>query len=127
MNKIKTYKKYDEFEDIKIGDLISIVPDTNLVTRSCTKHYKKQDKLIVGICIKVSDKTIDVANEGIVDVNVTGLICVGDRITTSDDAGKAKAIRYPNDDIRIFDIRSIGKVIGLYNDYNKARVLLGIE
>lgn len=127
MNKIQTYKKYDENENIEVGDLISIVPNTELVTRSYTKHYKKQDKLTVGVCTAIYDKTIDVAFDGVVDVNVTGLICIGDRITTSGIFGKAKAIKYVNDDIRIFDIRGIGKIIGLYNDYSKAKVLLDIE
>lgn len=127
MAKITVYDKYDETEPFAVGDLVSLIPETSLVTRSCTKHYKKQDKLVLGICKSVSDKTIEVINGGMVDVNVTGLICVGDRLTTSDVAGKAKAIKYSNDDIRIFDIRSIGKVVGLYNDYTIAKVLLDIE
>lgn len=123
----KTYNKYSENEPFSVGDLVSIIPETSLVTRSCTKHYKKQDKLVLGICKSISDKTIEVINGGMVDVNVTGLICVGDKLTTSDVAGKAKAIRYANDDTRIFDVRSIGKVVGLYNDYSIAKVLLDIE
>lgn len=123
----KTYNKYNENEPFSVGDLVSIIPETSLVIRSCTKHYKKQDKLVLGICKSISDKTIEVINGGMVDVNVTGLICVGDKLTTSDVAGKAKAIRYANDDTRIFDVRSIGKVVGLYNDYSIAKVLLDIE
>lgn len=122
-----TYKKYNIQEEFKIGDLVSIIPDTSLITRSCTKHYKKQDKMIVGVCIGISEKTIEVESVGIVDVNITGLVCVGDKLTTSSEAGKARAIKYANDDVRIFDLRSIGKVIGLFNDYTKAKVLLDIE
>ena len=127
MGKIATYTKYNEKEIFEIGDLVSLIPETSLVTRSCTKHYKKQDMLVLGICKSVSEKTIEVINSGMVDVNVTGLICVGDKLTTSNVAGKARAIRYANDDTRIFDIRSIGKVVGLYNDYSVAKVLLDIE
>lgn len=127
MAKLTTYNKYDESEIFDVGDLVSLIPETSLVTKSCTEHYKHQDKLVVGICVAFTDKTVDVLCNGMVDVNVTGLICIGDELTTSNVAGKARAIKYFNDDTRIFDIRNIGKVVGLYNDYNKAKVLLDIE
>ena len=125
--KVKTYNKQNEFEKFKVGDLVSFIPNTSLVTKSITRHYKHQDKLVVGVCIADNKDTVDVISEGIVDVNVTGIICIGDRLTTSSISGKAKAIKNDNDDIRVFDIRPIGKVIGLYNDYSVAKVLLGIE
>ena len=125
--KIKTYNKQNEFEKFKVGDLVSFIPNTSLVTKSITRHYKHQDKLVVGVCIADNKDTVDVVDEGIVDVNVTGIICIGDRLTTSSISGKARAIRNDNDEIRVFDIRPIGKVIGLYNDYSVAKVLLGIE
>lgn len=127
MTKLTTYNKYDESEIFDVGDLVSIIPETNLVTRSCTKHYKHQDKLVIGICMSSTDTTVEVINGGMVDVNVIGLVCVGDELTTSEMAGKARAIKYFNDDTRIFDIRNIGKVVGLYNDYSKVKVLLDIE
>ena len=127
MAKIATYNKYNETEPFNVGDLVSLVPETSLVTRSCTKHYKHKDRLVLGICKSISDKSVEVINGGMVDVNVTGLICVGDKLTTSNVAGKARAIKYANDDTRVFDIRSIGKVVGLYNDYSIAKVLLDIE
>lgn len=125
--KIKRYNKQNEFEKFKVGDLISFIPNTSLVTKSITRHYKHQDKLVVGVCIADNKDTVDVVSEGIVDVNVTGIICIGDRLTTSSISGKARAIKNDNDEIRVFDIRPIGKVIGLYNDYSVAKVLLGIE
>lgn len=127
MMKTKTYKKHFETEKFEVGDLVSFFPDTSLVTRSVTKHYKHRDKLCLGICVADNGKTVDVVDEGILDVNVTGIICIGDRLTTSKIAGKAKAIRNDNDEIRVFDVRPIGKVVGLYNDYGVAKVLLGIE
>ena len=128
MTKITTtYTKYDIDEEFNVGDLVSIIPETSLVTKSCTKCYKHQDKLVVGICVSSTDKTVDVIKRGMVDVNVVGLICIGDELTTSETAGKARAIKYFNDEKRIFDIRNIGKVVGLYNDYSKAKVLLDIE
>lgn len=125
--KIKTYNKQNEFEKFKVGDLVSFIPNTSLVTKSITRHYKHQDKLVVGVCIADNKDTVDVVSEGIVDVNVTGIICIGDRLTTSSISGKARAIKNDNDEIRVFDIRPIGKVVGLYNDYSVAKVLLGIE
>ena len=125
--KIKRYNKQNEFEKFKVGDLVSFIPNTSLVTKSITRHYKHQDKLVVGVCIADNKDTVDVVNEGIVDVNVTGIICIGDRLTTSSISGKARAIKNDNDEIRVFDIRPIGKVVGLYNDYSVAKVLLGIE
>ena len=125
--KIKTYNKQNEFEKFKVGDLVSFIPNTSLVTKSITRHYKHQDKLVVGVCIADNKDTVDVVSEGIVDVNVTGIICIGDRLTTSSISGKARAIKNDNDEIRVFDIRPIGKVVGLYNDYTVAKVLLGIE
>lgn len=125
--KIKRYNKQNEFEKFKVGDLVSFIPNTSLVTKSITRHYKHQDKLVVGVCIADNKDTVDVVSEGIVDVNVTGIICIGDRLTTSSISGKARAIKNDNDEIRVFDIRPIGKVIGLYNDYSVAKVLLGIE
>ena len=127
MMKIKTYNKHFETEKFEVGDLVSFFPDTSLVTKSITRHYKHQDKMCIGICQIDNGKTISIVDEGIVNINVTGIICIGDRLTTSKIAGKAKAIRNDNDEIRIFDIRPIGKVIGLYDDYSKAKVLLGIE
>jgi len=122
-----TYKKYDETEQFNIGDLVSFFPNKDVVIKSCTRHYKHQDKLVVGICIESTAKTVTVVSKGMVDVNVTGLICLGDKLTTSNIDGKARAVKYANDDVRIFDIRPIGKVVGLYNDYSKAKVLLDIE
>jgi len=124
---LKTYNKQNEYEKFSVGDLVSFIPNTSLVTKSITRHYKHRDKLCLGICVADNGKSVDVVDEGIVDVNVTGIVCIGDRLTTSKISGKAKAIRNDNDEIRVFDIRPIGKVIGLYNDYSVAKVLLGIE
>ena len=124
---MKTYNKQNEYEKFSVGDLVSFVPNTSLVIRSITKHYKQQDKLCIGICISDNGKTVDIIDGGIVDVNVTGLICIGDRLTTSNIAGKARAIRNDNDEIRVFEIKPIGKVIGLYDDYSMVKVLLDIE
>lgn len=81
---------------------------------------------LYGICIKIENNLIYVSNRGIYDVNTEGIICIGDKLTTSEIPGKARAIRYDQDE-RQFNIRSIGKVIELYNVYNKAKVLLDIE
>lgn len=120
------YTKLDINEDIQVGDLISLIAIPNKVTRSVDNKFLNKDN-IVGICMQInSDNTILVADKGIVTVNVQGIICIGDKLKVSNIPGKAKAIKYDQDELQ-FNIRSIGKVIKLYNDYSKADILLGIE
>lgn len=122
------YKKYDSEENIAVGDLVSFMFNSNFVTKSYAEDYRRQNKLVIGVCKTIIDNdTIDVQTIGITDVNVTGLICIGDKLTASSKAGKAQAIKYSRDDCDIFGIRSIGKVVGLYRDYSIAKVLLDIE
>lgn len=121
------YDKYDETEVIEPYDLISLVPGTNTVTKSIVSSYKQPELLVIGVCKKIINNQIYVANTGIIDVNVTGIICLGDKLTASNIAGKAEAIKYVIQDERVFNIRSIGKVIGIYDVYNRAQVLLDIE
>lgn len=66
------------------GDIISIVPDTNLVTRSCNV-FRNKDNLVIGICASNCNcgEEILIQNSGIIDVNTTGIICLGDKLTTS--------------------------------------------
>ena len=61
---------------------------------------------------------------GEVPVNICGFVQLGDRLTISKHAGKAKAIDYINNDY--FKSRSIGKVIKFINK-NQVKVLLDIE
>lgn len=121
------YKKYDIDEPIHIGDLITYWPETDKVTRAYIDNWRNADKnKVLGICTHIYDNTITVVSTGIVDVNVTGLICLGDKLTVSDKKGIAKAIKYDQDETK-FRYRHIGKVIGLYNSYNVVKVLLDIE
>ena len=60
-------------------------------------------------------------------VIVKDIICLGDKLTTSDTPGVACAIKYENLEERQFNTKSIGKVIGVHNVYNKATVLLDIH
>ena len=85
-----------------LGDLISLIPVSNKVVKSCNRGNKK-DEMVIGICIedknkhnyKCDDKNkIAITDTGVVDVNVTGLVCLGDKLTASNIPGKAKAIRY---------------------------------
>ena len=121
--------KYEKFwceEDIKIGDVISLVPISNTVTRSKNK-LREKDEMIIGICSKVDRKYVYVKMKGIIDVNVTGIVCIGDKLSSSDIPGLAKAIKYERIEEKTFNIASIGKVIGLYKTYDKVKVLLDIE
>lgn len=121
------YNKYYEDEKIEIGDLISYKRIEDKVIKSKESHYIEPDVRIIGVCDKVlEDNTISVKSVGICDINVINLICIGDKLTASERPGKARAIKYGEDETN-FDIRSIGKVIGLYNSYDKVKVILDIE
>ena len=78
------------------------------------------------MCVKIENNQVYVANSGIVDVNVEGITCIGDKLTASNTPGKARSIKYTQDET-IFGIREIGKVINLYNDYSKVQVLINIK
>lgn len=119
-----SYEKLYIEEPINIGDVIQLEPKTNKVTRAFNKRHHSIK--VIGVCIKIENNTIVVANKGIVDVNVTGLFCIGDKLTSSDIPGKARAIRYKQDETQ-FNIRSIGKVIELYRTPDVTRVLLDVE
>lgn len=121
---ITKYEKLNTNENIQVGDIVQIDPTTRKITRAVNK--RKHSMIIIGVCVKIENNTIFVANKGIVDVNVTGMIGIGSKLTSSMEPGKAKIIKHKEDET-IFNIRSIGKVIGLYKDYNKAKVLLDIE
>lgn len=66
------YEKLIENEPIKIGDLIELDPITNKVTRVVNKW--RQTIKVIGVCTKIENNRIVVANRGIVDVNVTRII-----------------------------------------------------
>lgn len=83
--------------------------------------------MVIGVCTSIDKCDVIIKNNGIADVNVTGLVCMGDKLTTSDIPGKARAIRYDKLDETQFNIRSIGKVIGVYDTYDKVKVMLDIE
>ena len=116
-----TYSKLEPDEPIQIGDLISLVPISNKVVRSSMR-----DKMVVGVCVDIKENNITVKHKGIFTLNVSGFVCLGDKLTTSREPGKAAAMKYDQNESQ-FGIKSIGKVIGLYNDYSQAKVLLDIE
>lgn len=120
------YTKMYEDEVIKPGDIIAVDKDTGEATLAFN-HKSCINNVVVGICDTVKDNNVYIKNRGFIDVNVTGIICIGDKLTTSKKPGYACAIRYDNKDENIFGIRSIGKVIGIYQSYDKAKVLLDIE
>ena len=120
-------EKYDKSEEINVGDLLTYAPHTNKVTRAVCRKWKEVDTVdVIGVCTNINDNKISFSNNGIVDVNVKGLICLGDELMVSDSFGIAKAIKYEQDETK-FKFRHIGKVVGLYNDYKKVKVLLDIE
>lgn len=114
-------------EPIQVGDILMYDRMTNNVTRA---KYIKNDVVdsnnVIGVCVSVNDMQVTYSNSGIVKVNVTGLVCLGDKLTISETPGKAIALKYEQN-ITQFGHRCIGKVIKLYNDYYVADVLLDIE
>ena len=67
---------------------------------------------------------VQIAYGGEVPVNICGFVQLGDRLTISRHAGKAKAIDYIDNDY--FKLRSIGKVVKFISK-DQAKVLLDIE
>lgn len=120
-------KKYDENESIIPGDLLMYEFNSHNVTKAI-RHKKDitDSNRVIGVCTNVNGMDIIYTNSGIADVNVTGLVCLGDKLVLSELPGKAVALKY-KEDSTIFGKRSIGKIIELYNDYNKVKVLLDIE
>ena len=79
---VNPYKKLYEEENIEVGDIISLDPIANRVKLSFNRINKK-DEQVIGICEKIENNMIYVANIGIIDVNVEGIICIGDKLTIS--------------------------------------------
>ena len=123
----KIAKKANINEQIQVGDLLMYDRMADNVTRA---RYKKIDVIdsncVIGVCVDVNDSYVTYINNGIAKVNVLGLVCLGDKLTISEDPGKAVALKYEQN-ITQFGKRCIGKVIELYNDYSIANVMLDIE
>lgn len=119
-----TYPKLYEDEVILPGDILELNDEQDSVFLSVL-NYKCVDN-IIGICSKVEDNIITVINTGICDINTTGIICIGDKLTLSEKPGKARALKYEQN-ISTFKMPSIGKIIGLYQQYNRAKILLHID
>ena len=124
MNKV--LEKYDKEEPIQVGDLITYFPETDKVTRARTHWRTADNNRVIGVCSFINNNMITYKDIGIADVKVKGLVCLGDKLTASEEVGVAEAIKDRQDETK-FRYRSIGKVIGLYNNYNIVKVLLDIE
>lgn len=116
--------KIREYDDLQAGDLVAL----DQISNTIHKANRKDKKEVVGVCVETYPDTEEalICNEGIVDVNVIGIICLGDHLKLSHIEGKADAINEIQEE-DLFDVRSIGKVIGLYDIYSKAKVLLNIK
>lgn len=112
-------------EQMNIGDLVAIDRINGTAHRATLLDKKR----VVGICADIFPDTneILICNEGIIDVNVTGIICLGDHLGVSDKPGIAEAINYEIQEEKQFDVRSIGKVVHLGDKYSKATILLNIK
>lgn len=129
------YEKYNNTEDIEVGDLVSFVytyndllnkwENTNKVTRSIYHRIHKNP--VIGICSNINNNKITIQTEGQIDINVVGNICIDDKLTASKIPGKAKAIEYPIYDEILYREVSIGRVISIYRNYDIAKVLLDLN
>lgn len=92
----------------------------------CGTSVEKPEYILIegGTSEQNMRELVKIAYAGEVPVNICGYVQLGDRLTISEHAGKAKAIDYIDNDY--FRLRSIGKVIKFINKY-QAKVLLDIE
>lgn len=116
------YSKLYKDENINIGDLVSLDALTNRIYKS---NMHKKDR-ILGVCVKIDNEKFYINSKGVADVNIIRAAFLGDKLKLSDIPGKAEAIKY-NQLENMLNIRSIGKVIGIYETYDYVKVLLDIE
>lgn len=113
----------EQNEEILIDDLVAL----NQVTNEIHKATEKDKDRVIGVCAEIyPNNEILVCDCGIIYVNVTGIVCLGDHLTVSDVSGKAQAIPEIQEE-ELFDVRRIGKVVDLGDVYSKAKVLLNIK
>lgn len=117
--------KVKEDENIEKGDLVAI----DQISGKAHKATLFDKKKVVGVCVEDYPDTEEIllCTEGLIDVNVKGIICLGDHLAVSDVAGVAEAINYEIQEEKQFDVRSIGKVVSLGDVYSKATVMLNIK
>lgn len=116
-----SYTKYDDEEDIQVGDTLSIIND------KVTKSLLNDNNKLLGICSKINeDNTIEVVQEGIIDVNVEGFIGgIGTALTISDkESGKLHQIPQDVLELQQYNLPIIGRVIGIYNVYDKVQIII---
>lgn len=127
-NMIATFKKSEPSEIIEKGELIAINPEDNKVT-VCSEE---ESKFVIGVAERDSIKqsnieyylngineettamtTISVIIGGIATVKTRGQVNIGDLLISSEESGKAKAVRYPQDRF------NVGKIIGKAIQYTE--------
>lgn len=123
-NIVVEFEKSEPMEIIEKGELVEISMTDQKVTRSSTEL----SKLIVGVAanefkrksdivyylddIDINQGTqekLEVIINGVATVKILGHVNIGDLLVSSEEAGKAKAARYQEDNSNIGKI--IGKVI----------------
>lgn len=76
--------KLEENEQVSIGDTMAFDLLTSTVHKA-TLDDAKDVKKIVGVCVEIySPDEILVCDNGLVDVNVNGIVCLGDHLTISE-------------------------------------------
>ncbi len=119
-----SFKKSEPSEIIEKGELVVINPEDNRIT-VCSEE---ESKFVIGVAEKsstkqsnityylggideekVSNQSLSVIIGGLATVKVVGCVNIGDLLVASEESGKAKAVRYPEDRFNVG--RIIGKVI----------------
>lgn len=117
--------KLEDGEQVVAGDLIAFSHITSTAHKATLKDKKEK---IIGICVETFENNeILVCSEGIVDVNVVGMVCLGDHLKLSNTDGKLEAILYDKQEEKQFAVMSIGKVIGLGDKYSTAKAIINIK
>ena len=137
---ILSLPKSDLTEEIVFGDLVQINPEDNKYIKSNEEY----SPFIIGVCvdkpkkpaityylngINIADnarsKDINVLVSGIALIKIVGHVNVGDLLTSSEEIGRAKAVRYNNDHYN--DGKIIGKVLQYTENEDEVIALISVS
>ena len=140
MSVIESFPKSDKYEIIEKGELVEISYDNKMKKSSSPRSrliigvasdnyehkYEKPTYILNGKDInqEIQDN-INVIVSGVALVKISGHVNVGDLLISSEEPGKAKAIRYNEDKENIGTI--IGKVIQYTSKENEVIAIISLS
>lgn len=135
-----SFKKSEPSEVIEKGELVVINPEDNRIT-VCSEE---ESKFVIGVAEKGSTKqsnityylggldeeqtinqSLSVIIGGLATVKVSGHVNIGDLLISSEEPGKAKAVRYPEDRFNVGKV--IGKVIQYTNNDDEVLAIINFS